>query len=94
MFRKIHRGNTQKRMDAEKENYCQHEGELTNWKCSLCEANISKFEMVFDDNHGRVSTFAKIIYENSFLDDFKAEFKEQSDLMKMHGGGTQPLLLY
>jgi len=32
--------------------------------------------MVFDDDQGRVSTFAHIVYENTFLADFKEDFKE------------------
>lgn len=45
--------------------------------------------MVFDDNQGKVSQFTKIVYENSFLQDFKDDFKSQamtSGKPKSNGG--------
>lgn len=32
---------------------------------------------MFDDQQGRVSTFSRIVYENSFLEDFKVDFVSQ-----------------
>ena len=46
---------------------CKHEGLIENWKCMTCQANISKFNIFFDDNEGKVNTFTQIVYENSFL---------------------------
>jgi|TARA_B110001450_G_scaffold243613_1_gene255000 hypothetical protein len=39
---------------------------------------MAKFNLIFDDNEGKVNTFSKIVFENSFLDDFKQDFKAQA----------------
>ena len=54
-----------------------HEDEIENWKCKNCDADISKFDITFDDTGGQVQRFTEILYENHFLSDFKSEFKHQ-----------------
>lgn len=41
---------------------------------------------MFDDNQGKVNTFTKVVYENSFLDDFKDEFRSQAQQLIARNG--------
>ena len=61
---------------------CEHVKGITDWKCDGCGADLSKFDLVFDDMGGKVCTNLNIHYENSFLDDFKSEFISSSQRFK------------
>ena len=39
---------------------------------------MSKFGLVFDNNQGQVSKFMKVVYENSFLQGFKDDFRARA----------------
>ena len=72
---------------------CKHEDQIDNWKCTACQANISKFNICFDDNQGKVNTFTQIVYENSFLQDFKEDFKQQASVI-VSSKKTPSVLIY
>lgn len=71
-YRNRHK-NVQQQQQNDFKEACLHE-EIINWKCKECHTNISKFELIYDDNEGKVQTQTKIVYENSFLDDFRIDF--------------------
>jgi hypothetical protein len=59
---------------------------------------MGKFNLVFDDNEGKVVTYTKIVFENSFLDDFKWDYKAQAQAANsLSGAGTaekNPIIIY
>ena len=55
---------------------CPHDGEVKNWKCMICGGHMPKFNIIFDEDGGSVQNFTKVLYENHFLSDFKADFKQ------------------
>ena len=77
-----------------KEPVCMHDEDIQDWKCQTCNANISKFDIFFDDNEGKVQTFTQIEYENTFLQDFKDDFKQQAHSMMRAGKVPSPIILY
>ena len=76
LYHKLRKGNAIKKVIQEEDyqELCNHDEGVENWKCKSCNANISKFNICFDDTQGRVSTYSKILYENQFLEDFKVDF--------------------
>ena len=66
----------------EEDDICDHNEEIENWKCQKCQAPLANFHLVFDNNEGKVKNFMRLVYENSFLDDFEQEFKTQAPLDK------------
>jgi hypothetical protein len=78
IYQRLKRGITKQYLDHKKEPVCAHDEQIIDWKCQKCKCNIPKFDLVFDDNNGAVNTFTKIVYENSFLQDFKESFKSQA----------------
>ena len=76
-FQKYRRGTVaiqSQAVESQKEE-CSHEEQIDGWKCKSCNGAIAKFNHIFDDNQGKVNTYTKIVYENSFLEDFIYEFK-------------------
>ena len=76
IYARMKRGITSSYMCAK--DPCLHDEEIQNWKCLKCNGNISRFGITFDDNQGKVTHFTKIVYENTFLQDFKEDFKQQA----------------
>lgn len=95
IFLRMRRGKTYNNVYAncDLKEVCVHDELIENWQCCVCKNIISKFEHVFDDNQGRVSTFTKILYENSFLSDFKKEFRSQQTA-NLRATSQNPLVLY
>jgi hypothetical protein len=75
IYQRLKRGITNKYFENQKEPVCHHDEVIENWKCGKCKSSIPKFNLIFDDQEGRVKTFTRIVYENSFLQDFKESFK-------------------
>ena len=70
IFKKVRVGNQNQNRGALEdleENNCQHDQEVVDWKCKVCGADVSKIDIIYDDQGGQVNKFTEILYENHFL---------------------------
>jgi hypothetical protein len=67
IYNRLKRGIRGQYLENKIEPNCAHDEEIQDWKCMKCKSNIPKFNLAFDDSQGKVKTFTRIVYENSFL---------------------------